>query len=159
VEIYDVGASLLGSPKPKALVRFIKLFVLWAPIYFLFYILIEWVWPGYSERVGVKRIVIQALIWACSMSLFFSFKKANEYQLCVDDEEIRATNFRENNRLFARCVRRGQIRTIVENERGLLISGHGRIGTFFWGGVWIPKQVADYEYLKRLAVSWQEAEK
>ena len=139
--------------------RFIKLFILSVPIYFVSSFLVGWVWPASSKRVGVTGIVIQTIFWAFGMSLFSSFKKANEYQLFVDDEEFRQTNFRENNRLFTRSVRRGQIRTVVENERGLLISRHGRIGTFWWGGVWIPKQLADYEYLKRLAGSWQAFEK
>jgi hypothetical protein len=107
----------------------------------------------------VVKALVQAIFWAFGMSLFFLFKKTNEYQLIVDDEEIRATNFRQNNFLFTRGVHRGKVRTIVEKERGLLISRHGRIGTFWWGGVWIPKQLADYEYLKRLAASWQALEK
>ncbi len=106
----------------------------------------------------VVRALIYAIFWAFGMSLFFLFKKANEYQLIVDDEEIRATNFRQNNFLFTRSVRRGEVTTIVEKERGLLISRHGRIGTFWWGGIWIPKQLADYEYLKRLVVSWRAEE-
>ena len=50
MEIYDVGPRLLGSPNPKALARFIKFFVLWAPIYFV-YFLVEWFGLGILKEL------------------------------------------------------------------------------------------------------------
>jgi len=49
----------------------------------------------------------------------------------------------------------------VHRDGGLMLSDRGRFGTFMWGGVWIPRALPEYEYLKRVAEMWkaQEPEK
>ena len=39
----------------------------------------------------------------------------------------------------------------------MIVSRYNRVGTFFWGGILIPKNLAYYEYLKRLVSSWKSA--
>ena len=99
-------------------------------------------------------MLVQATLWASFMTIAFTFLKVGHYQILVDDEEM-STNFKSRNHLFSRTVRRGEVKTLIQRRHGLLISEHNRIGTYFWGGVWVPKELADYEYLKRLAMSWK----
>ncbi len=91
------------------------------------------------------------------MSLTFTFRKAVQYQIVVDDEEIRTGNFTSMNWLAARTVRRSEIKTAFEKRSGMIVSRYNRVGTFFWGGILIPKNLAYYEYLKRLVSSWKSA--
>jgi hypothetical protein len=155
VDIYNVNLGVMRIPKRKRLEDFLVLLAICGSTYFA----IEWLWPGHHGKEKFLGMIIQAVLWGLGMSVMFSFKRGAEYQLVVDEdeEEISTKNFKSNSRLFSRTVRRGQIRTVVEKDKGLLISRHSRVGTFFWGGIWIPKQLADYEYLKRLVLSWKVA--
>src|ERR1700688_3033905 len=62
---------------------------------------------------------------------------------------------------FRRSVRRGEAKTITETSGSALvapalrISKHGRLGTWFWGCIWIPKAVPEYEYVRDLVISWK----
>jgi hypothetical protein len=51
---------------------------------------------------------------------------------------------------------------MIAEDRGSLltapalrISKHGRIGTWFWGCIWIPKALPEYEDVRNLALSWK----
>ena len=63
-----------------------------------------------------------------------------------------------------RKVHRGQIKTIREwktnflRDGGLMLSDRGRFGTLMWGGVWIPRTLPEYEYLKNVAEMWKTQE-
>jgi len=104
----------------------------------------------------ISMALIQSIFFAISMSFFYK-RTLTGYEIVIDDDEIRTRNFRISNYLFARTVRRGQIRTVIERRKGLLISGRSKIGTFLWGGIWVPKTLAEYEFLKSLALSWKES--
>lgn len=60
-----------------------------------------------------------------------------------------------------RKVHRGRIKTIQEwktnflRDGGLMLSDRGRFWTFLWGGIWIPRALPEYEYLKRVAKMWK----
>jgi hypothetical protein len=82
-------------------------------------------------------------VWLLKRSL-------TRYEISVDDEEIRVKFF-----MSVRSIHRGKIRTILERKEGLLISGQNRINTFFWGGVWVPRQLPEYKELRHLAESWK----
>jgi hypothetical protein len=152
VDIYNVNRSVVRVPKRYRLRNFLVLFAIYAPIYFA----ILWLWTGHHGKNEIVGTVIQSVLWGIGMSMIFSTRA--EYQLMVkEDEGEISTNFKSINRLFSRTVRPGQIRTVVEREKGLLISRHDRVGTFFWGGIWIPRPLADYEHLKRLVLSWKAA--
>jgi hypothetical protein len=160
VDIYNVNLGVMRISKRNRLGNFLVFLAISAPLYFA----IEWLWPGHHGKDEVLGMEFKAVFWGFGMSVMFSFHRRGlfgsaEYQLVVDEDEgeISTKNFKSNNRLFSRTVRRGQIRTVVEKEKGLLISSHNRVGTFFWGGIWIPRQLADYEYLKRLVLSWKVA--
>jgi len=80
----------------------------------------------------------------------------SKYQIVVDDDEITTRNFNSYNWMLCKTIRRREICTVIEKEQGLLISRKGRAATrYLFGGIWIPKHLADYEHLKRLVLSWK----
>ena len=117
----------------------------------------KWLWPAHGESGSILGMVFTAIFWGLVMSKTFVFRKAASYQILVDEDEISAKNFKSMNWLSSRTIRRLQVRTVIEKREGLIISRYNRVGTFFWGGIWIPKQLADYEYLKRMVTSWRAA--
>ncbi len=63
-----------------------------------------------------------------------------------------------------RCGRgfhRGKVRTILErgrwlsNRPGIVASERGKLGAWFWGGVFIPQDLPEYERLKETILSWR----
>jgi hypothetical protein len=155
VDIYNVSMAANRIPKVKRLGSFVALFAIYVPAYFVVELATHWLWPGHRRSDTASRMVVTAVVWGLLMTIALSFRKAAEYQIIVDDDEISTKNFNSRNRLYSRRVHRGQVRTLIEKRQGLLISRHNRIGTFFWGGLWVPKQLADYEYLKRLVSGWK----
>jgi hypothetical protein len=155
VPTFTVNPQDLNFPTLPA--RLLLLVGCYAPLYFA----IEYFWRGHGGRTSfiqmVSMALIQSIFFAISMSFFY--KRAHTgYEISVDDDESRITrNFRTSNHLSARTVRRGQNRTVIERRQGLLISGRNKIGTFLWGGIWVPKTLAEYEFLKSLALSWKKS--
>ncbi len=155
MDIYDVDPSAKRIPQVKRITTFLALFAELGLVYFALEFLFEWLWPA---RHGIERIwgmIVKAVFWAFLLSLTFPFKKLGQYQIVVDEDEISTRSFTAMSWLSSRTIPRSEVRTLVERRNGLLISRYNRIGTFFWGGIWIPKQIADYEYLKRLVSSWR----
>jgi hypothetical protein len=141
---------------------FFIVFACTAPIYFA----LEWLWPRHHRAPNVTEMVFKAIVFSLVMSAIQSSRTrwlsitnswAN-YQIVVEEDEITTRNFNSHNRMFSKTIRRGEIRTVVEQKQGLLISSRGRVATSFFGGIWIPKQLADYEYLKRLILNWRAEE-
>lgn len=91
---------------------------------------------------------------------FVSESRRREYDLEVDDEEIRMRGGALE--LGNRKVHRGRIRYLHESrgnllrETGLRLSEHGRIGRFFFSYVWIPASLPEYEQIKAKAMTWME---
>jgi hypothetical protein len=158
MEIYSVDLNeAVGSKYRRARV-FLIVFACTTPIYFA----LEWFWPRHATP-SVTGMVFQAIFFSLVMSavqssrtgwLSVSRSWAN-YQIVVEEDEITTRNFNSYNRMLSRTVRRTEIRTVVEKKQGLLISSRGRVATFFFGGIWIPKQLANYEDLQRLILNWR----
>lgn len=130
------------------------MFLLYAVGYFAVEWATHWLWHRDSDSGSAFGMLVTAILWATIMSTVFSSLKPAEYQIMVDEEQIRTGNFKSWNQLFSRSIHRSEVKTLIERKNGLLISRHNRIGTFLWGGIWIPKQLADYEYLKRMVSGW-----
>jgi hypothetical protein len=157
VDIYNVDLATARIPRGKRFRRFLAMFAIFGPVYFAIEFAFEWLWPVHRGRDRTFGMAIQAVLWGFAMSITFSFRKGAHYQIIVDEDEISTKNFKSMNRLSSRTIPRSQVRTLIEKRNGLMISRHNRVGAFFWGGIWIPKQLADYEYLKRLVSSWKVA--
>jgi hypothetical protein len=153
VDIYNVDLATARIPRGKRFRNFLAMFAIFGPVYFA----IEWLWPARSGSDRTLEMAVQAVLWGFGMSIMFSFRKGAQYQIIVDEDEISTKNFKFMNRLSSRTIPRSHVRTLIEKRNGLMISRHNRVGAYFWGGIWIPKQLADYEYLKRLVSSWKAA--
>ena len=155
MDIYNVDLATARISTAKWFARFLALFVQFGLIYFAVMFVLEWFWLRHNGRDTIRGFTFKVFFWALFMSLSFSFRKPGQYQIVVDEAEISTKNFRSMSWLSSRTIRRSEVRTLIERPNGLLISRYNRVGTFFWGGIWIPKQLADYEYLKRLVFSWK----
>jgi hypothetical protein len=74
------------------------------------------------------------------------------YEIVVTDREIRGVT-----PTSLRTVRKGQIRTISERNSGVLVSERARLGLVLGDGLWIPKALPEYEYLRALIEGWRVA--
>jgi hypothetical protein len=78
------------------------------------------------------------------------------YTLVVSDDSITVVYPTSE-----KTVRKAEVKTVSETRgntlRGgaLRISKYGRLGTWFWGCIWIPKALPEYESIKALALSWR----
>jgi membrane-bound metal-dependent hydrolase YbcI (DUF457 family) len=154
VDIYNVNIAKTRIPRVQRFGSFLGLFAMYAMCYFAVEWAIHWLWPRDRNSASALGMLVTAVIWATLMSTVFSSLRPVEYQIMVDEDEISTGNFKSWNQLFSRSIHRGEVKTVIERKKGLLISRHNRIGTFLWGGIWIPKQLDDYEYLKRLISGW-----
>ena len=159
MEVYNVDLVEDIASKHRRVRMFFILFACGAPIYFA----LQWFWHSHP-RPTVTEMAIQAIFFSLLMSAIQSSrsrwlstsKSWSKYQIVVDDDEITTRNFNSYNWMLSKTIRRGEIRTVIEKEQGLLISRKGRAATrYFFGGIWIPKHLADYEYLKGLVISWR----
>lgn len=159
MEIYNVDLTEAIASKHRRVRMFFIFFACFAPTYFA----LGWLWHSHP-RPTVTEMAIKAIVFSfvmsaiqSSRSYWLSISKSwSTYQIVIDDDEIVTRNFKSFDRMHSKTIRRGEIRTVIEKEQGLLISRRGRAATrYFFGGMWIPKQLADYEYLKRLVLSWR----
>jgi hypothetical protein len=78
------------------------------------------------------------------------------YTLVVSDDCIRVVYPSGE-----KSLRKDEIKSVTETEGGtfrvpgLRISKYGRLGTWFWGCITIPKALPEYESLRSLALSWR----
>ncbi len=98
-----------------------------------------------------------AVVAAGAFLVFDSQRR--EYEIEVTDEMI---SMRGGLSLGNRKVRRGRIHFLREQrgnifrEPALRLSEHGAIHRFFFGYVWIPATMPQYEEIKNKAMSWLE---
>ena len=152
---YHVTAEMAGFSWQRSMLRVVYLAGLAATSRFLF----DFPWHGPGSR-SIVSSVIHGVVTAAFLALFFFFawlRPNMNYDLIVSDESISAVH-----PWFDRCVRKGEVRTVIEaagnalTPPALRVSKFGRIGTFLWGCVWIPKALPEYETVKALAESWKK---
>jgi hypothetical protein len=170
MEIYDVqlrDEDRLTKP-PSRLLVFLLSWVIYGAVYFA----MEWLWPDQSiallwqgHRLLAAAVKVGMMITPMSLLMTFWFSSKSfrlsitqpwqAYQIIIEDDQIRTRNFDSYNWMLSKTIERGSIKLVVEKEKGLLISSRDKLGTFLWGGIWIPKRLADYEYIKRLISNWE----
>lgn len=110
--------------------------------------------PSKAEKVPREEFILDALL-AVGTDFFFGSKR-RAYDVEVDDEVIRMRNSDWHNK----SVRRGHIRYLREvtgnlfREGALRLSEYGPLRTHFFGCVWIPASLPEYEQIKAKARSW-----
>jgi hypothetical protein len=123
-----------------------------------FQMLVEEMWPS-GMKMGPTRGIIAEVISGVVFALMCELAFARwffPYTLVVSDECITAVFPRSE-----RTVRKAELRTVTETNgnafhpAALRISKYGRFGTWFWGCIWIPKALPDYEAIRALALSWK----
>jgi hypothetical protein len=88
-----------------------------------------------------------------SRAHWLSFAKPwTNYQIVLEEEGASTRTIG----CFPEPYAGGKSEPFIEKKQGLLLSRRGRAAAYFLGGVWIPKQLADYEFLKRLALSFSQ---
>ena len=119
-------------------------------------VLIHRLWfPQTAFGVGEK--LFDAIVAASTFFVFDSQRR--EYEIEVTDETI---SMRRGWLLDNRNVRRGRIHFLRElrgnilREPALRLSEHGAIHRFFFGYVWIPTSMSQYEDIKNKAITWME---
>lgn len=135
----------------KRVVRAVVLLFLCIATNYLFHRL----WSSSGQGGLSTEELIGDAVFAAVIDFFTSERKA--YEIEVDDEMIHA----RRGIFLNKGIRHGRIRQIRDvpanlfHEAGMVISEHGRIGTFFLGGIWVPASFPQYEQIKSRAVSWR----
>jgi hypothetical protein len=124
-------------------------------------IITNMLWPSMASG-HVLEDVLEDIIAVGISSIIFAFwfvkftKRNLNYRVVISDDCITAVH-----PLYERSVRRNEVKTVVESSGSfwtapsLRISKYGRLGTWFWGGIWIPRALPEYDSVKNLALSWQ----
>jgi hypothetical protein len=84
----------------------------------------------------------------------FGFNRGGvvDVEVTVDGDELGVLH--TNGAVREVCL--NKVRTFVEKREnllqdgGMLLSERSRLGTFLWGGVWIPRELPEYEMIKNL---------
>jgi hypothetical protein len=150
VETYTLDAAGLRFVRHRYLIRAVVGSLVAAAVY----VLIARPWG--AGREPVLRVAVTAVFQATAFALFFgslAWSGLEHYRLTVADEKMTLSL---PNLLFRpHTVCRGQIRTIIERKRSMTISRWGTIGTRLLGGVWVPRELPEYEQIRRLALTWR----
>ncbi|MGA8216230.1 MAG: hypothetical protein WB799_21750 [Candidatus Sulfotelmatobacter sp.] len=155
VKTYLVTPELAGFDRRRMLLRFLVAASLFAAVQMLLATLWPSWTPGHLSGDAV-RAVIGGIIFAFLFVAVF-MKRILTYEVLVSDDCITLRGAF----LFPRSVRRGQAKTIAESNGNIFtapalrISKYGRFGTWFWGGIWVPKALPEYEYVRGVALSWK----
>src|SRR5579863_2775160 len=119
--------------------------------------LLSFLWPSSAppQRLADSiRAIIGGIVFGPSFVLIM--RRTLTYEVSVSADSVTQQGFG-----IRRSVRREEARTITESSGSafsvpaLRISRHGRLGTWFWGCIWIPKAIPEYEYIRELALGWK----
>lgn len=155
METYRVGAP--PNPERGAAAwfrRFLPLFFIYVGIR----LLLDRFWHGTSSE-SVLRAIISGAIWAAAFTwaaIKFGNKLGLHYDLVVRDDEITAQYA-----IAFKTIHRGKVRTILErgrwlsNRPGIVASERSKLGVWFWGGVFIPQDLPEYDRLRDMILSWR----
>jgi membrane protein YdbS with pleckstrin-like domain len=148
--LYHVKSEQVSLAKRATRTGFVFAIMLLGPI------LIHRLWFA-QHPLGFGETLFDAVVAAVTFVIFDSQRR--EYEMEVTEETISM----QGGFLFRnRRVRRGRIyflreqRGSVFREPALRLSEHGAIHRFFFGYVWIPATMPQYEEIKNKAMSWME---
>jgi hypothetical protein len=152
---YHVTCELVGFSRKHKLLRGLLVAGLYVALNMAFSLL----WPSWMSSSHVSGEFVEAVLGGAIFALLFvAFIKRNlNYKVVVSDDCITAVYPR-----YERSVRKNEVKTVAESDGNVLtppslrISKYGRFGTWFWGGIWIPRALPDYESVRNLALSWKD---
>lgn len=115
-------------------------------------------WPSLSSE-SIPRRIFSGAVWAGAFTWTiskFGYGLGSHYDLVVGEDEITAQYA-----VAFKTVHKGRVRTILErgrwlsNRPGIVASERGKLGAWFWGGVFIPQDLPEYEHLREMILSWR----
>ncbi len=115
---------------------------------------LRWPNPGQPLVGQVVESIITGVLFALAMS-FFTWLQFN-FALEVSPDLIGVRWA-----FFSRKLRKGEVKTVIETRPhllappGLRISKYGPLLTRFWGGIWIPKALPEYDEIRNIALTWK----
>jgi hypothetical protein len=154
VKTYQVTSELAGFSRKRKVLRGLLMGGLLAATDMMLGAL----WPYWTSSGHPLENIIGAVI----SGIIFGFvsvaliKRNLNYRVVVSDDYITAVYPR-----YKRSVRKNEVKTVAESDGNVLtapslrISKYGPFGTWFWGGIWIPRALPEYEYVRNLALSWK----
>jgi hypothetical protein len=123
---------------------------------------VKLLWPSpHGRSQGLSRVIVEVSIQSVIMGfgfVFLRFKPSKKYRIIVDENQMTASG--GSSLPFRWSVRKGEVRTVIERKGNpyappaLIISKHGRFGTWMLGGIWVPKDIPEIEYIEDLLRSW-----
>ena|SRR5216683_2392264 len=154
MQTYHVTCELAGFSRKRRLLRGLVVAGLSVGLDMAFNLLGS-PWMS-SSHVSVE--FVEAVLGGVIFAFFFDalMRRNLDYKVVVSDDCITAVHPR-----YKRSVQKSEVKTVAESDGNVLaapslrISKYGRLGTWFWGGIWIPKALPEYEYLRNLALTWK----
>lgn len=159
MQSYTVTSEMAGFTRTRILLRILTdaaFFAVWQ-------ILFELIRPDWIKFGRPWGLIIVAAISGLGFALMFEpcfLRWMFPYTLIVFDDRITARH-----PFYEKSVRKDEVKRVTEINGGTLhaaalkISKYGRLGTWFWGFILIPKALPEYESVKSLALSWQGSTK
>lgn len=154
MKTYNVTPELVGFSRKRKLLDVL----IGAVLFVLLEVLFQWrsFFSNSPHRLSpiMVNAAISGVIYAGVDAVFI--ERRFTYEIVVTDDCIAAIGPG-----VKRSVRKNELKTISESEGnffvgpGLRISKHGPFGTWFWGSIWIPKTLPEYESVRALVLSWQ----
>jgi hypothetical protein len=151
VKTYYVKAEQAGFSRKRRLLRGLLSGGLFGALNWIFNAFGPWISSGHG-RVG--EAVLSGAIFA--FVYVATFNRTFNYKLVVSDDCITAIHPG-----YKRSVQKNELKRVAESNGNiwtapsLRISKFGRFGTWFWGGIRIPKSLSEYESVRALALSWK----
>jgi hypothetical protein len=118
-------------------------------------------WNAHSGEHLKLRSFVTAVISGVAVALLtelWEVARNFPYSLVVSDDCIRVVYPSRE-----KFLRRDEIKSVRETQgnafraAGLQISKYGRLGTWLWGCILIPKTLPEYESVRTLVLSWRHA--
>ena len=152
MKTYHVTSELAGFTRERIFLRVL----LGAGAFAVVDMLFRAPWSSSTHLLwDFSRAAISGVIFALVFVLL-GLKRSLTYDVLVSDDCITAAH-----PWFERSVRKDEVKSVWETHGNafiapaLRISKYGRFGTWFWGGIWIPKALPGYEVIRDLALSWK----
>ncbi len=152
---YQIKYEAKNEPFQRRALRFTSI-VIQSAIFWCLLSLIPWF---RTSNEGIIETFIGGVAFGVLFAIFFPLATIpfRQYELRISDDALTA-----DYRYYKRTIHKHELRTVREDHGSILrppalvLSKYGALGTRIWGFIWIPRQSADYEQIRQLALEWQQ---
>lgn len=119
----------------------------------------EFWWSAHrGESLKLSSLILSVIVGIVGTLVTEGWERARKFPhtLVVSDDCIRVVYPSSE-----KSLRKDEIKSVTETEgnifrvAGLKISKYGRLGTWLWGCIAIPRAMPEYELVRSLALSWR----